>query len=150
VTRPTPRLAAARALALASLACGGETVELVGVVERTSLELAAPVSEEIVEIRRPLGAHVQAGEAAVRLEANVAGLELVATEARQRAAEATMPRPAQWLGELLPLTHSISLCRAILLRAAPVPELAWGLAVLALMATLGLATATRMVRNELA
>jgi hypothetical protein len=59
---PTLRRAAPRSLALALglalAACGWDTVELVGVVERTSLELAAPVTEEIVDIPRPQGAHV--------------------------------------------------------------------------------------------
>ena len=47
------RLVPAAALAVAlALGCGGdsETFELVGTVERTSLELAAPVSEVVVEI----------------------------------------------------------------------------------------------------
>jgi ABC-2 type transport system permease protein len=61
-----------------------------------------------------------------------------------------MPAPARWLGELLPLTHYIRLCRSILLRGTSLWDLGGGLAVLALMCAVGLVAATRMFRKELA
>jgi len=60
-----------------------------------------------------------------------------------------MPEPAQWLGELLPLTHYIRLCRGILLRATPVWHLAGSLAWLAGMCLVGLVAATRLFRKRL-
>ena len=44
---------------------------------------------------------------------------------------AGMPRPAQWLAEVLPLTHFIRLARGIMLRGAALPELWPAVAVLA-------------------
>lgn len=61
-----------------------------------------------------------------------------------------MPEPAQWLGELLPLTHYIRLCRSILLRDTPFLDQVAGLAVLALMFAGGLVLATRLFRKRLA
>jgi ABC-2 type transport system permease protein len=60
-----------------------------------------------------------------------------------------MPEPAQWLGELLPLTHYNRLCRAILLRGATVWELPGELFALTLLFALGLAAATRLFRKRL-
>lgn len=70
--------------------CGAEEVELVGTVERKNLELAAPVSEEIVEIPVKVGQRVAAGEVVVRLDTEVAELELRAAEALYAAAQATL------------------------------------------------------------
>ncbi len=69
--------------------CGGADVfELVGTVERKNLELAAPVSEVIVEIPAVRGQKVKAGEVVVRLDTAVAEAELRAGEAAIAAAEA--------------------------------------------------------------
>ena len=62
----------------------------------------------------------------------------------------SMPEPAQWLGELLPLTHFNRLTRSILLRGTPVWDLAWEMGVLALMFLVGLVAATRLFRKTLA
>jgi ABC-2 type transport system permease protein len=61
----------------------------------------------------------------------------------------SMPAPARWLGELLPLTHYNRICRAVLLRGAPVWELPGELAVLAVFFLVGLAAATRRFRKRL-
>ena len=75
---------------LAGLAggCGGSEVELVGTVERTNLELTAPISEKVVEIPVRVGQRVEADEVVVRLDSEVSELELRAAEARFSAAEA--------------------------------------------------------------
>ncbi|HSR69921.1 MAG TPA: ABC transporter permease [Acidobacteriota bacterium] len=60
-----------------------------------------------------------------------------------------MPEPAQWLGELLPLTHFIRLSRGIMLRGAPLwtqpLEVFWLLAFFAA----GLAASVRLFRKRL-
>lgn len=75
---------------LLTAACGGERLELVGVVERTSLELTAPVSEELVELPRPVGGEVAAGAVVAALRSEVAALEVEATRALHSAAEANL------------------------------------------------------------
>jgi len=50
-----------------------------------------------------------------------------------------MPRPAQWIGELLPLTHFLRIVRGILLKGAPIEALANE--VLAILVFLGVALA---------
>lgn len=91
VRRPAAWPAAAILLAAAwSAACGGEQLELVGTVERRNLELAAPLSEEIVEIPVAVGQRVAAGETLVRLDTRVGELELKAAEARVAAARANL------------------------------------------------------------
>jgi len=62
----------------------------------------------------------------------------------------SMPQPAQWLGELLPLTHFNRLCRAILLRGTPVTDLGGSLLALALLFLIGLVAATRLFHRRLA
>jgi HlyD family secretion protein len=86
VIKPSPLAT----LPLLLLGCGGggETFHLVGTVERTSLELAAPVSEVVVEIPAGLGSRVEAGDVVVRLDTEVAEAELVAAQAALAAAEA--------------------------------------------------------------
>lgn len=91
------RLPAAAALAAALAAsfvwgCGGDSgsFDLVGTVERTTLELAAPISEVVVEIPAGLGSRVEAGEVVVRLDTEVAEAELVAAQAALAAAEANV------------------------------------------------------------
>jgi HlyD family secretion protein len=70
--------------------CGGETLELVGTVERQNLELAAPLSEEIVEIPVKVGQRVAAGDVLVRLDTRIGELELKAAQARVAAAQANL------------------------------------------------------------
>ena len=84
---PTAALAA-----LLLVGCSGDTrhFELVGTVERTTLELAAPVSEVVVEIPAGLGSRVAAGDVVVRLDSEVAEAELVAAQAALAAAEASV------------------------------------------------------------
>jgi ABC-2 type transport system permease protein len=61
----------------------------------------------------------------------------------------TMPRPAQWLGEMLPLTHYIRNVRAILLRGTPLSAQADDVAAMVLFLLVGLLVATRMFRKRL-
>ncbi len=60
-----------------------------------------------------------------------------------------MPKPAQWLGELLPLTHYARLCKGILLRGASIldqlPEL-WALLAFFVV---GMSVATAIFKKEL-
>lgn len=60
-----------------------------------------------------------------------------------------MPRPAQWLGELLPLTHYNRICRAVLLRGASAWDQPGEMAALAAFFLLGLLAATRLFRKRL-
>jgi HlyD family secretion protein len=69
-------------------ACQGHPLDLVGTVERRIIELAAPVSETIVEIPVRRGQEVAAGEVLVRLDTKVAEAELPAAEAARNAAQA--------------------------------------------------------------
>ena len=83
-----PLLLAATALAVG---CGrGETFHLVGTVERTMLEIAAPVSEVIVEMPVERGQRVEAGELLAGLDSQVAAAELKAFEAAHAAAQAAL------------------------------------------------------------
>lgn len=60
-----------------------------------------------------------------------------------------MPLPARLLGDLLPLTHYIRICRAVLLRGAGVWELWPSLLALVLFFGAGLLAATRLFRKQL-
>ena len=60
-----------------------------------------------------------------------------------------MPRPAQWLGELLPLTHYSRLCKGILLRGAPLSDQWQEVGALALFFIVGLSLATAVFKKEL-
>jgi len=60
-----------------------------------------------------------------------------------------MPKPAQWIGEFLPLTHYIRVCRAILLRGAPLSDSAGSLAALLAFTVVGLVAATRLFKKRL-
>jgi HlyD family secretion protein len=82
--------AAVAGLLFAGGCAGPETVDLVGTVERESLELAAPVSEVIVELPVEIGERVAAGEVVVRLDSEVAEAELTAAQAGVAAAQATL------------------------------------------------------------
>ncbi len=75
--------------------CAHDTVELAGVVERTNLELAAPVSQRIVELPHAEGDRVAAGDVVVRLDDKVAALELEATSALHQAAQANLSAAEQ-------------------------------------------------------
>jgi len=61
-----------------------------------------------------------------------------------------MPRPAQWIGEALPLTHFLRIARGVLLKGAPIQSLGGEvLAIVAFMAVaLGIAVASFRKRLE--
>lgn len=61
----------------------------------------------------------------------------------------TMPWPARWLGEVLPLTHYIRTVKAILLRGAPLDTMAADIGAMLLFTIVGLALATRLFRKQL-
>jgi ABC-2 type transport system permease protein len=61
----------------------------------------------------------------------------------------SMPRPAQWLGEVLPLTHFLRVVRGIILRGAPVTEFGPDLGAMGLFLLVALAVATRRFRKAL-
>lgn len=63
-------------------------LQLAGTVERTALELAAPVSEVIVELPAAVGERVASGQVVVKLDTEVAEAELRAFEAAHAAAQA--------------------------------------------------------------
>lgn len=71
-------------------ACTEKDIDLVGTVERTAYELAAPTSEVIVDMPVAIGEMVEAGEVVVQLDTTVAQAELQAFEAGLSAAEATL------------------------------------------------------------
>ena len=60
-----------------------------------------------------------------------------------------MPRPAQWLGEILPLTHYARMVRGILLRGSGMGDLLAEAAALLLFLVLTLALATKLFKKEL-
>lgn len=60
-----------------------------------------------------------------------------------------MPRPAQWLGEILPLTHFIRICRGILLRGSSLGDHAGEVAAMLLFATAGFLAAIRLFKKQL-
>ncbi len=61
-----------------------------------------------------------------------------------------MPRPAQWLGELLPLTHYARMVRGILLRGSGLGDLLGEAAALLLFLVATLVLATRLFKKQLA
>lgn len=85
------------AAGLALAGCGGEVFHLAGTVERTTLEVAAPVSEIIVEIPVEAGTRVAPDAIVVRLDTEVAEAELRAYEAGLAAAQATVVEAAREL-----------------------------------------------------
>lgn len=86
--RALPNALAALAL-VALVGCGrGEVFHLAGTVERTLLEIAAPVSEVIVEINVTAGDQVVTDQVLARLDSEVAEAELKAAEAALEAAQA--------------------------------------------------------------
>ncbi len=60
-----------------------------------------------------------------------------------------MPAPARWLGELLPLTHFIRLCRGILLRGSTLVDQPGELAAMALFTAVGFAAAAKLFHKQL-
>jgi len=60
-----------------------------------------------------------------------------------------MPRPAQWLGELLPLTHFIRISRGILLRDSTLVEQLPDVGAMFLFCLVALVFATRLFRKEM-
>lgn len=60
-----------------------------------------------------------------------------------------MPKPAQWLGEILPLTHYARLCKGILLRGASLGDQIDELGALVLFFVVGLTVATAVFKKEL-
>ncbi len=77
------------ALAAAAAGCRRQPLQLAGSVERTALELAAPVSEVIVDLPLAVGERVEAGGVVVKLDTEVAEAELTAYEAAHASALAT-------------------------------------------------------------
>jgi HlyD family secretion protein len=69
--------------AILATSCGGESgdLRLVGSVERTLLELVAPISEVIVEVAVERGEHVGPGTLLVRLDSTLAEAERARAEA---------------------------------------------------------------------
>ncbi len=79
------------AIALSLGACGrSSTFHLAGTVERTTIEVAAPVSAEIVEIGVERGQRVETGAVLALLDSSVALAELRAFEAAHAAAQAAL------------------------------------------------------------
>ncbi len=68
---------------LLAAACGNDRgeIRLVGTVERTLVEMVAPVSEVIVEIGAARGDRVEAGEVLVRLDTILADAEIARADA---------------------------------------------------------------------
>jgi ABC-2 type transport system permease protein len=60
-----------------------------------------------------------------------------------------MPRPAQWLGEILPLTHYARMVRGILLRGSGLGDMLGEAAALLVFLLVTLALATRLFKKEL-
>jgi HlyD family secretion protein len=81
----TPRNCPALALALALLAAacgpGDGRVRLVGTVERTLVEVVAPVSEVVTELPVERGARVAGGQVVARLDPTLANVEVARAEA---------------------------------------------------------------------
>lgn len=61
-----------------------------------------------------------------------------------------MPVPAQWVGEMLPLTHYVRIVKAILLRGASLSTQLGEVTALLLFFVVGLAVATAVFRKEIA
>ena len=60
-----------------------------------------------------------------------------------------MPKPAQWIAQVLPLTHFVEMIRGIVLRGAPLADLGTQAAKLAVFLAVTLAIATRRFRKRL-
>ncbi|MCB1037537.1 MAG: hypothetical protein KDD47_27140, partial [Acidobacteria bacterium] len=71
-------------------ACGEGSLDLVGTVERKTLELAAPTSEILVDVPVEVGQPVQPNQVVVQLDTTVGQAELTAHEAALEAAQAAL------------------------------------------------------------
>ena len=60
-----------------------------------------------------------------------------------------MPEPAQWLGEILPLTHFIRICRGILLRGSSLADHGVEMGAMLLFAAAGFLAAIRLFKKQL-
>lgn len=61
----------------------------------------------------------------------------------------SMPAPAQWLGETLPLTHFIRATRGILLRGSSLFEHLWEIGAMLVFSIIGFVLATRLFQKRL-
>ena len=61
----------------------------------------------------------------------------------------SMPKPAQWLGEILPLTHFIRITRGILLRGASLIDHFQGVIAMLVFTLIGFAAATMLFQKRL-
>ena len=61
-----------------------------------------------------------------------------------------MPRPAQWIGELLPLTHFLRIVRGVVLKGSSIADLLPEVAAILLFLTVALGIATLSFRKRLA
>jgi HlyD family secretion protein len=84
----TPRTCRALALAFLAAACGPADgrVQLVGTVERTLVEVVAPVSEVVTELPVERGVRVEAGQVVARLDPTIVNVEVARAEAALAAA----------------------------------------------------------------
>ena len=76
----------------------GDTIHLVGIVERKTMELSAPISEIIADIPVQENQRVEKGDIVVQLDTEVVAAELVAQESSVAAAEALL---TEWIGHRL-------------------------------------------------
>jgi HlyD family secretion protein len=83
-----PRTGRTLALALLAAACepADGRVQLVGTVERTLVEVVAPVSEVVIELPTARGARVEAGQVVARLDPTLVNVEVARAEAALAAA----------------------------------------------------------------
>lgn len=101
----------APAMLLALLLAAGcqartDDLELVGTVERTLVELSAPVSEEIREVRVTRGEHVDQGRVLVRLDSTLAEADLAQTEATHAGARTALLMAANDLERFIGLNRN--------------------------------------------
>jgi HlyD family secretion protein len=88
--------------------CGGDAGDLllVGTVERTLVELVAPVSETLIELRAGRGQRVRAGEVVARLDPTLTEAEVAAAEARLAGALTAQATAANEFERLLGLRRA--------------------------------------------
>ena len=60
-----------------------------------------------------------------------------------------MPEPAQWLGEVLPLTHVLRIARGVLLKGAPIESLWSEVAAIVAFMVVALVLAVANFRKQL-
>ena len=61
----------------------------------------------------------------------------------------SMPKPAQWIGETLPLTHFIRAARGILLRGATLSDHIMEIAAMLIFCLVGFVAATLLFKKKL-